>query len=93
MTVPELLRGVVKGCITEDQLFEEFSRFFRGGSPIPDAEAQCLSELVEDVNMAEHIGPLFDDRFVWRVEESLQLVAAGASASVIRKLFATNRAG
>jgi hypothetical protein len=93
MTVTELLRDIVKGCITEEQFFEEFSRLFRGGSPIPDPEAQCLSELVEDVNMAEHIGPLFDDGFVWRVEECLRLLSAGASASEIRKFFATNRAG
>ena len=90
MTVVELLKNVVAGCITEPQFFEEFSRLFRGGAPIPDAEGQCLSELVEDVNMAEHIGPLFDDRFVWRVEECLRLLSSGASAQEIRNFFAAN---
>jgi hypothetical protein len=51
-----------------------------------------LSELVEDVNMAEHIGPLFDDRFIWRVEECLRLLSSDASAPDIRNFFATNRA-
>jgi hypothetical protein len=92
MTVTELLRSVVEGGITEARFFEEFSGIFRGGPPIPDAEAQCLSELVEDVNVAEHIGPLFHDGFVWRAGECLRLLAAGASAREIRKFFATNRA-
>jgi hypothetical protein len=91
MTVTELLRGVVQGCVTEAESFEEFSRLFRGGPPIPEAEARCLSELVEDVNMAEHVGPLFNDRFVWRVEECLRLLEAGASASEVRRFFVTYR--
>lgn len=90
MTVTELLRGVVDGFITEAQFFEEFSRLFRGGPPIPDAEAQCLSELVEDVNMAEHIGPLFQSDFLWRVEECLRLLSAGTSAPEIKGFFARN---
>ena len=91
MTVLELLKNVVDGCVTEPQFFAEFSRLFRGGPPIPDAEAQCLSELVEDINMAEHIGQLFDDRFVRRVQECLRLLSSGASAQEIRNFFATNR--
>jgi hypothetical protein len=91
MAVLELLKSVAAGCITEAQFFAEFSRLFRGGSPIPDAEAQCLSELVEDVNVAEHIGPLFDDRFVRKVEECLRLLSSGTSALEIKQFFATNR--
>jgi fatty acid-binding protein DegV len=91
MTVLELLKGVVGSGITETQFMEDFSKLFRGGLRIPNAEAQCLSELVEDVNMAEHGGSLFDAGFVWRVEECLRLLSAGASASEIRSFFAKHR--
>jgi hypothetical protein len=90
MTVLELLKGVF-GSVMEAQFMEDFSKLFRGGPRISDAEAQCLSELVEDVNMAEHGGSLFDTAFVWRVEECLRLLSAGASASEIRSFFAKHR--
>jgi hypothetical protein len=38
-----------------------------------DAEAQCLNELVDDVNVAEHIGPLFQSAHI--VEQRLTLFA------------------
>lgn len=91
MTVSELLKGAVGGGITEARFMEEFSKVFRGGPPIPDAEAQCLSELVEDVNMAEHGGSLFNATFVWRVEECLRLLSAGASATEMRSFFRKHR--
>jgi len=92
MTVVELLRGVVTGAVTEVQFMEDFSELFRGGPGIPDGEAQCLSELVEYVNMAEHVGPLFDRAFVWKCEECLRLLSEGRSAPEIRSFFATSPA-
>jgi hypothetical protein len=91
MTVAELLKSVVAGCTTEAQFTQDFFKLFRNRR-ISDAEAQCLDELVDEVNMAEHVGPLFDSAFVWRVEECLRLLSARTSASDIRKFFATNRA-
>jgi hypothetical protein len=91
MTVPELLNGVISGRITEVQFMENFSKLFRGDSQMPGAEAQCLNEFVEDVNMAEHGGKLFDGSFLWRVEECLRLLSAEASASEIRSFFAQHR--
>ena len=91
MTVLELLKGAVDGHVTERQFVEEFFKFFRGGPPIPDAEAQCLSELVDDVNMAEHGGSLFGPTFIWRVEECLRLLSTSASASEIRSFFIKHR--
>lgn len=91
MTVLELLNGAVGGGVTEAQFMEGFSKAFRCGPAIPDAEAQCLSELVEDVNMAEHGGSLFNATFIWRVEECLRLLSAGASPSDIRNFFKKHR--
>jgi len=91
MTVAELLKSVVAGCVTEAQFTEDFFKIFRDRR-IPDAEAQCLNELVDDVNMAEHVGPLFDRAFIWKAEECLRLLSSGISAPEIRKFFATNRA-
>jgi hypothetical protein len=89
MTVAELLKSVVAGCITEAQFTEDFFRLFRD-TRISDAEALCLDELVDDVNMAEHVGPLFHRAFVWKAEECLRLLSSGAPAPEIRKFFATN---
>jgi hypothetical protein len=91
MTAAELLKSVVAGCVTEAQFMQDFGKLFRDPR-IPDAEGQCLSELVEYVNMAEHIGPLFASAFVWTVEECLRLLSSGASAPEIKRFFATNRA-
>src|SRR4051794_15207194 len=91
MTVQELLKKVVSGDISEAQFMDNFRELFRGDAPVREAEAQCLSVLVEDVNMAEHVGPLFDSTFVRRVEECLRLLTAGASASEIKRSFAADR--
>ncbi len=91
MTVLELLKGAVRRSVAEECFIEDFYKLFRGKSPIPDAEAQCLSVLVEDVNMAEHGGVLFDTGFVWRAEECLRLLSVGASALEIRSFFAKHR--
>lgn len=91
MTVIELLKGAIGGGIAETQFMEEFFKIFHDRQPIPDAEAQCLSELLEDVNMAEHSGSLFDATFLWRVQECLRLVSTGASASDIRNFFSKHR--
>ena len=91
MTLAELLRGVVAGSVTEAQFTENFFRLLRSrGSS--DVEAECLDELVEDVNMSEHMGELFDKGFVWRCEECLRLLSEGRSASEIRRFFGTNTA-
>ncbi len=91
LTVTELLKSVVAGQVTEKQFMEDYSRLFRGDQPMSPAESQCLSELVEDVNMAEHVGPLFDNRFIWRLEECLRHLEAGSSASEIKNFFRVNR--
>jgi hypothetical protein len=68
---------------------------------IRDAEAQCLNELVDDVNTAEHIGPLFHAHIVEQrstlfalrprvvrvgEEKSLGAVARFASQPVFEKM-------
>ena len=91
MTIADLLRGAVAGCISEARFTENFFKLFRDPR-ISGAEARCLNELVDDVNMAEHIGPLFDGAFVWKAGECLRLLSEGTSASEIRRFFATNSA-
>ena len=91
MTVAELLRNVVDSQIAEAEFAQEFFKLLRAPD-ISHSEAQCLNELVDDVNMAEHISPLFQRGFVWKVEECLRLLTSGTSASEIRRFFATNRA-
>jgi hypothetical protein len=91
MTVAELLKGTVAGCITEAKFMEEFSSLFRGSLPMSAAESQCLNELIEDVNMAEHGGRLFDEQFVSKAEECLRQLDAGASSSEIKGFFRANR--
>ena len=87
----ELLEAVVAGRVAEAQFLEEFSRLFRGNSPVSAAESQCLTEFVEDVNMAEHGGQLLDKRFVAKADECLRRLAAGNSASEIKSFFRANR--
>ena len=91
MTVIELLRGIVGGSITEAQFAEDFFRLF-GVPGNSDAETECLNELIDDINMAEHVGPLFTKDFLWEVEGCLRLLSEGASPTEIRKFFATNPA-
>jgi hypothetical protein len=90
MTVSDLLKGVVAGCITEAKFMEEFSTLFRGSLPMSPAESECLNELIEDVNMAEHVGHLFDHQFVSKAEECLRQLNARASATEIKGFFRAN---
>jgi hypothetical protein len=89
MTVIDLLNAILAKRIDEALFLDHYQERLRDPQ-IGGADAECLNQLIDDVNMAEHVPPLFDRAFLWRVEECARLLDSGASATEIRKFFATH---
>lgn len=55
--------------------------------PLGEAAIQVFDYMIDDMNIAEHLGLIVDEQYRWRLRGSARLIELGASAGEVKQFF------